>query len=68
MIDEELRKYLEPIVAEQSFAERLSKFRVLHHKATFYEDWLAIRSAQSLIEHLTEENEKLKNRIMRLEE
>ena len=67
-MDEELRKYLEPIVANEAMDERLSKFNVLHHKAAYYSDFLAIRTAQAVIQKLEMDNQRLVDRLARLED
>ena len=67
-MDQDLRKYLEPIVAEQTFAERMSKFNVLHNKATFYSDWLALKTAAAYIQKLEMDNQRLVDRLARLED
>jgi hypothetical protein len=67
-MDQDLRKYLEPVFSGQTLAERLSKFNVLHNKATFYEDWSAIRTAQAVIQKLEMDNQRLVDRLARLED
>jgi hypothetical protein len=67
-MDQDLRKYLEPVVANEAMDERLSKFNVLHHKAAYYSDFLAIRTAQARIQDLEFQVAKLLERISRLEE
>jgi hypothetical protein len=67
-MDQDLKKYLEPMVADQSFEERMSKFNVLHNKATFYADWLALKTAAAYIQKLEMDNQRLVDRLARLEE
>jgi hypothetical protein len=67
-MDQDLRKYLEPMVAEQSFDERMSQFKILSSKVSYYNDWLALKTAQAYIEKLEMDNKRLVDRLARLEE
>ena len=67
-MDEELRKYLEPVVAEQSFAERMSQFKILSSKVSYYNDWLALKTAAAYIQKLEMDNQRLVDRLARLED
>ena len=60
--------YLAEVVYDQTFAERMSNFRVLQHKLKNYSDWLALKTAAAYIIKLEEENERLKARLVRMEE
>lgn len=60
--------YLSDSLYDQTFAERMSNFRVLPHKLNSYSDWIALKTALAYIAKLEEENELLKARLVRLEE
>jgi hypothetical protein len=60
--------YLAEVLYDQTFAERMSNFRVLPHKLNSYSDWLALKTASAYIIKLEEENDRLKQRLVRLEE
>lgn len=60
--------YLAEVVYDQTFAERMSNFKVLPHKLQTYSDWLCVKTALAYIHRLEEENERLKARLVRIEE
>ena len=61
--------YLAEVVYDQTFAERLSHFKIMPDKAMLpYSDYVAVMTARAYIEKLEEENERLKQRLIRVEE
>ena len=61
--------YLAEVVYDQTFAERLSHFKIMPDKAMLpYSDYVAIMTARAYITRLEEENELLKARLVRMEQ
>ena len=61
--------YLAEVVYDQTFAERMSHFKIMPDKAMLpYSDYVAVMTARAYIEKLEEENERLKQRLIRVEE